>query len=326
MALPAEQTEERIDELIAGSDRRFQAVIRRAVEAAKDESDLRFLEQLLEQGRIQDAADEAARIIGEAIADEYANSYTLAGQAGAAFLAAAVGKSISFNVVSPESVLILQTSRTRIVDEYVRQQREATTEALGGAARRDESTRQTARSVQGSIGLNRRNVQAVENYRRLLESGTTEALTRDLRDRRFDGTVRRAAREGRVLTQAQIDRMVERYAARLERHRRQVIARTESLSAVNAGNNEILRQAVEAGFIDPSQIEREWISREDARVRASHVHLNGMVRGFDETFPGQNGELRFPGDPAAPPSETINCRCVLVTRIGTPRDGSNAGL
>ena len=56
---------------------------------------------------------------------------------------------------------------------------------------------------------------------------------------------------------------------------------------------------------------KTWITSRDERVRGTHVGLHGQTVGLFESFDTPSGPLRFPGDPLAPPSQTINCRCRL---------------
>lgn len=58
---------------------------------------------------------------------------------------------------------------------------------------------------------------------------------------------------------------------------------------------------------------KQWVSRNDDKVRPLHRRLHGQVRGHDQDFfRWMSGlRLRFPGDPEAPLSEVIGCRCVL---------------
>lgn len=59
-----------------------------------------------------------------------------------------------------------------------------------------------------------------------------------------------------------------------------------------------------------------WKSRRDNRVRDTHQSLNGLWVPFGGRFVSESGALlRFPGDPEAPPSETMGCRCRLVYRF-----------
>ena len=170
--------------------------------------------------------------------------------------------------------------------------------------------RDQARQFRESVGLTGRQENAVQNYRRALESaaeGDSAALSRQLRDRRFDRTVQRAARTGKPLTTSQINRMTSRYRQRYIKYRAEVIARTEALRSVHAGTEELYRQAIDAGHVQEQELQRTWISAADERTRVSHQNLNGMIRGINETFPGLAGELKYPGDPDAPASETIQC-------------------
>ena len=112
--------------------------------------------------------------------------------------------------------------------------------------------------------------------------------------------------------------MVGRYSERYVKYRSEVIARTESLRAVHAGNNEAYEQAIEQGELAKDQIMRTWITAGDDRVRDTHENLSGVQAGMDQTFPAQGGPLRFPGDPAGPADETIQCRCSLATRMVKP--------
>jgi HK97 family phage portal protein len=77
------------------------------------------------------------------------------------------------------------------------------------------------------------------------------------------------------------------------------IARTETLSASNAGS----RYAAKATGLP---LRKEWIATRDKRTRPSHRLLDGQIKMMDERY--SNG-LMFPGDPTGPPSEVIQCRC-----------------
>lgn len=55
---------------------------------------------------------------------------------------------------------------------------------------------------------------------------------------------------------------------------------------------------------------KQWQSRDDARVRPTHVSLNGQTVHRTDKFVSQSGaRLDGPGDQSAPVSEWINCRC-----------------
>ena len=85
--------------------------------------------------------------------------------------------------------------------------------------------------------------------------------------------------------------------------RRRVIAEHESSTAFNAGTYLAGRQIGAPA--------KRWVSRRDERVRDAHRVLNGQKVALMETFNVGGFPIRFPGDPLAPPSLTINCRCRL---------------
>lgn len=132
-----------------------------------------------------------------------------------------------------------------------------------------------------SIGLTLRQLEAVANYRRALEQGSMDALTRELRDRRFDRTVRRAMADDRPLSRDQIERMVARYRQRFIGYRAEAIARTEALRAVHEGADEAYRQASERGDLDASALVCTWHHHApQANPRPRHQEMDGQERAF----------------------------------------------
>lgn len=57
---------------------------------------------------------------------------------------------------------------------------------------------------------------------------------------------------------------------------------------------------------------KRWVTAGDERVRPSHAAANGEVRKINEQFLVGGYLMAVPGDPAAPWSETVNCRCSIV--------------
>jgi len=141
-------------------------------------------------------------------------------------------------------------------------------------------------------------------------------LTRTRRDKRFDRTVLKAEREGKPLTQTQINKMVNRYSSRLLMLRGITISRTEAHRALNAAQYEALQQLVDTGKVQPNQIRRVWDATGDMRTRRTHAIMDSQSVGLNEDFVSPSGaKLRYPGDPKGGGAETINCRCVAKVRI-----------
>jgi len=176
--------------------------------------------------------------------------------------------------------------------------------------------RATRKREGGILGLTQHQTSFVTNARSQLQSGDPGAmaqyLTRTRRDKRFDSVVKRAIAEGRPVAAKDVENITRNYQNRLLKLRGDTIARTESLGAFNAGQQEGLQQLVDRGAVQPNQVRRTWRTASDSRVRDSHQNINGASVGLNERF--ANG-LLFPLEAGAPAQEVINCRCVAETRI-----------
>lgn len=161
--------------------------------------------------------------------------------------------------------------------------------------------KETAREIMSVVGLTERQAQAVLNFRRALQSGDFAAAKRlALRDKRFDGSLKQGAK----LTPEQIDRIVQRYAERQLRYRAQMIARTESIRALNKGQIEAWRQADEQGLLE-ADMREQWLPGPEAcplcdsipSMNPEGVRIGGLF----------NTPYGFMDGPPAHP----NCRCAL---------------
>lgn len=310
----AEDPASRIEALVSKEERAIRAAFREAVAAIRDQFTLEELADLLAQGRVAEALA-SVEAAGAIIAGQSNAVFVEAAKQAQAFLNGALTTTIAFDQVNVRAVNIMQQNRLQFVQEFSAEQRRATRAAITEGTREGVNPREMARRFRGSIGLTERQEQAVSNYRRLLREGSSEANRRRLRDKRFDSTVRRAARGEIKLTEEQIDKMVGRYREKYLRYRSEVIARTEALRAVNQGTEEMYQQAFDSGELDPQEVTRKWITAQDERVRSSHSLLHGTTRKPNEPFETGLASLMHPGDPAAPPEETVQCRCALSTRL-----------
>lgn len=224
---------------------------------------------------------------------------------------------LNFDPSDQRAAALMQTSRLNFVQGFTSAQREATRDALANAFRTGASTSDAVKAFRDSIGLTKTQQDAVNSYEDLLRSGSKAALDRELRDRRFDPSVERVARDGDILDGNQIDRMVDRYRDNMINYRAENIARTESLAVVNQARLEATQQIIDQADIDPDTVTRTWRATKDKRTRDSHAEMDGQTVGLDEPFTAPSGEeIMFPGDPAASPEERINCRCTVTIGIG----------
>lgn len=226
---------------------------------------------------------------------------------------------MDFDPSDPTAAAIMRASRLSFIQQFTDAQRNATRVALANVFARGGSTADAARAFSNSIGLTQSQVESVENYRRLLEQNSVDALSRALRDRRFDPSVERAIDLDEPLDSSKIDRMVERYRQRYLQHRAEMIARTESLRVVSEARQEAARQLLSHIGASPDQVKRTWIATHDKRTRDSHRHMDGqVVYGLDTPFTTPSGhKLQYPGDPSGPAEEVINCFVAGTEVAGT---------
>lgn len=311
----SEDSASRLERLIRAAEPRIRNEFLRLVRSVSSQRTLEQLANLLERGLIDEALDLVEQIPA-ALATVVTFTFTVSSEDTARVIARILNRPVSFDQTNQRAVNIMRDARLRLIREFTTEQRNATRQALIEGIQRGLNPRDQARLFRDSIGLTSRQIQAVQRYRELLEMNSREALTRQLRDRRFDGSVQRAVRGETHLNEEQIDRMVQRYRERYLIYRSQVIARTEALRAVHQGVEEMYQQSFDSGLLDPGQLVRIWITSRDARVRDTHNGMNGQQRQVGEQFETDAGNLlRYPGDELAPASEIVQCRCVLATRF-----------
>ena len=308
---------ERIEALLDTAEPRIARAFVAAINGLRGELDLAEVERLLLAGDFEGAL-RLTQTVAEQLGQASTVTFFSAGQDTATFLSGLDLGTIVFDQVNTRAVQAMQANNLRLISEYTSEQRAATRLALLDGIARGLNPRDQARNFRDSVGLTERQQAAVINYRRLLEGSAAdqrEAATRALATKTDQKSAKAAARLGKPFKPEHIDRMVERYRARYVKYRAEVIARTEALRSVHQGVEEGYQQAIDAGKLDAQDLIRTWDSSKDARVRTTHKALNGQRRGWGGTWQTVNGVLRFPGDPNAVAEETVQCRCVLTTRI-----------
>lgn len=101
-------------------------------------------------------------------------------------------------------------------------------------------------------------------------------------------------------------RMADRYETRLLNFRAEQIARTESMRASNAGQDELWRQAIDNGQLDKEHTQRQWLITPDERLCpvCASIADAGPV-DFGQPFVSDDGQT-FDQPPAH-----VSCRCTL---------------
>ena len=222
---------------------------------------------------------------------------------------------------APEVTSYIDQYRQDRIVALADEQRGAIKEQLIDAARQGASPQVMARRIRDTIGLAPSQMAHVVAYRAELEALNPKALKRALRDKRFDGPIKKALEAGKPLDVKAVNRFVEAYHRRYLAYRAMTIARTEGVGGANNGQA-VIAAAAEAEH--PGMVlEKTWIAHIDTHTRDDHHELNHTsVLGLDTAFVCASGdEIRWPHDPQAAARQVINCRCAWSTRL-VPRPDS----
>ena len=241
---------------------------------------------------------------------------------------------LGFDVRAVRAERWVRDRSSDLIVEVIEDQKAMARSVIREAMERGQHPRATARALVGTmnyatgkreggfIGLHSQFAGAVVNAEKELRALDASYFTRERRDKRFDGTVRKAIEAGEELSEADIRRIVQRYKDRLKALRGQVIARTESLNALRAGQFEGFQQLVDSGRVRADQITVTWSATMDSRTRHDHRHLNGATVRMGEFFqPVVGVRMQYPGDlthssdAKALAGQVINCRCWPNWRI-----------
>lgn len=140
----------------------------------------------------------------------------------------------------------------------------------------------------------------------------TEHLLRAVGDRLTQAAVAELAAgldagEDIAQLRARLRALFSQDGVQLGETREERIARTESTRAWNAATLAAAEDLTGEG----RPLVKQWQTRRDTRVRDAHDDVDGQLRLLNEAFTVVGVAMAYPGDPAAPPELTVNCRCVL---------------
>lgn len=324
-----------IEELLDKHEPRIRDAFRAAIDEITNKAQIGQIVEALERGDINGAIE--AIYLDNAAFSAFEAALSAAFEEGGAGTIDGLGRVrdptgtrfvIRFNGRNLRAERILREFSSDLVTRIVQEQRDTIRSRLEDGMQRGDNPRTVALDITGRInratgrreggvvGLSGPQEQYVRRAREELESGDFSAyLERQRRDKRFDRTVLKAAREGKPLTQAQIQKMVARYSDSLLKLRGETIGRTEALASLHRAQYEALQQLVDTGKVSANQIRRIWDATGDRRTRFSHALADGQSVGFSEAFEVGGRRMMYPGDPQGGPENVINCRCAVKIRI-----------
>lgn len=328
-----------LPQIAAQQERQLLRTFTRTIQGVKDQAVIQEIVRLLEVGNVDGVIEllQLDEATFQPIEEEIRNAYRTGGLTGAEQIGpipTSVGTLVMrFNMRNPRAEEWLRNLSSRLVTEIFDDQRSMVREVLADNLARGVNPRQSAldlvgrvdpqsrNRVGGFIGLTSRQAGWVSTARQELEELNPNYLTRALRDKRFDGAFKRAMDDDKPLTTRQVDAAISRMQARTLRYRGQVIARTESINSLRAGQYESILQAVERGEVETRDVTKAWDSSSDARTRLDHLQMEQTYKEgipLDQAFIAPDmSRLRFPGDTSlgATGAQTVQCRCKAIYRI-----------
>ncbi|WP_062233200.1 phage minor head protein [Aureimonas sp. N4] len=332
-------TREKIEALLATYDERVRDAFLECLDDVRSAIVLKIVIERLEKGDIQGAID-AMQIEADAYAPlerAIAEAYDAGGQGAVSDLPRVTdpnGHRVvwRFGIRNPAAEAALREHSSNLVARIVEDQKQAIRIALEEGLAAGQNPRATALEVVGRInratgkreggiiGLTAPQERYVATARADLLSGDPERLkhylTLERRDKRFDRSVTAAIRAGKPVDAQIVAAATGRYSDRLLALRGELIARTETMTAIGRAREDAMRQQIAAGKIESQDVTKVWHSAGDKRVRDTHRLLNGRSAELDGVFHSSSGAvLRYPGDPKSPASEIIGCRCWMEYRV-----------
>lgn len=280
---------------------------RAAVLRAIADGDAGRVVELLFDGRL---GAPVARTLENAIADAVHTAGRIAASDAPALRVAderrAVRVAMLYGPVDPRALEAVDGVVARMVAPIAEEWRAAVAAAVREGLEAGLGPRAIARRLPAAFALTPYDRAVVQSFADALADGRfADALSRELRDRRFDRTLARLAEDGGELDAARRARMVDRYRERLRAWRARTWARTAANNAARAGEWALWQSYDDRGIA--GEVRRMWITAADERVRPAHRAMNGRVVAIDDAFtvPGV-GAQRYPGE------SEWNCRCTVL--------------
>ena len=251
----------------------------------------------------KDMTDDAWLSFAENLKNAYIRAVTTGGQSAAREMNMALGTRMHFlvhDVLKAKKIKIDEKLRLRFRTEIVAPINPYSMKWID---------KQSLKLMRESIGGEQKDVvRAIlsSNFRRGVRSTSVIGELRDsvgLTKREYDAVQhRKEFLESTGIRVERVDFMIDKYRSSLLTKRAQRIARTETFAAVNQGRVDSWKLAQDEGLI-PKDIKRVWVAGPGAsRPCEQCEELDGMLAGLDEEFEGG-----VSGPPAHP-----SCRCTTV--------------
>jgi len=197
---------------------------------------------------------------------------------------------LGIDLSNPRIADAMVTMNSRATAQLTKDAAETMRQVVKTGMEAGKGSKAIAKTLRDSIGLAPNQEQAVRHFEEMLRAGDRTALSRALRDKRYDATLNRLLGPGgKGLSEAQIKTMGDAYRRKMVAFNANTQARTLANDAQRAGQRLAWEDAIGKGVVDRANLWKQRVSMRDGKVRDEHVEWDGEVRRFDELY--SSGEM-----------------------------------
>jgi uncharacterized protein with gpF-like domain len=206
---------------------------------------------------------------------------------------------IAFDHLSDDVRTAIQKLETPVLTSLKDDVQQTVRQTVARGLEEGKAPRAVAREIRSVIGLGKRQLEQVQNFRDALEGKNGRTLSDyTLRDKRLDKMLANGP-----LTPEQVDRYTEAYTKRRIAQNAETVAHTATMDSYRLGQNLSWRDARDNGIVPPGfELWKTWVQIDRPTMREEHIPLDGETVPFDEPY--SNGSM-IPGDQGE-----YNCGCL----------------
>lgn len=330
--------QQRIERLVAKQEKAIADAFRVAMAKAGNAIDRAALIRFLEAGDVERAVQlfRIERGVLFPLEEAVRNAFIAGGLSVADDLPKGLTGAFGFDGGHPRAAKWAQSKAAELVtytsDENIAAARRVITEGLESnrglqSVARDLAGRKVGkRRVGGIVGLTEQQTERMMRLRSMLRDpdqigdyfkGNGPRYRES--DRRFDAMVRRAIRDGKALSAADIDKVAEAYKSKATKARAERVARTEAFTAQASGRDEAYQQVM--GRDDVETVTVRWQHNLSQNPRDDHQAMDGTVITLGEDFVFPDGtRMKHPHDLRGGAEHSVGCKCTAFHRVRLARD------
>lgn len=314
--MPVSVAVQKLNEIAAYLQPQMRRALTKALAHVRDTADLDAIATALDEKDFYAAAREmmAGQPAAEAsLRAAFSDALAIAGRQYITAANDALGNRLQFQfaVGTPESVAALDRLSLQFFPDIFKDSETVLRAVFADGLRLGDNPVTVARDARAFVGFTQYDYNLVSQFQNKLLGDPAAALDNQLRDARFDATLKRAARGDLALTTEQVDTMTQRYSDRLLAWRSETWSRTATLNSVREGQLVSWQDAGRAAGVDPAtDMTKTWVTTLDGRERPSHHDMDGVTVGLNETW-----DVEDDGDVQTPGENAYNCRCTFTVGV-----------